>query len=228
MSLTTIPFNEAVTGRRTVYALNKKCPVDNKRIKEIVEAAVTHVPSAFNSQSARLVVLLKDDHEKFWDFVSEALKAIVPPAVFESSNARILGFKAAYGSVRNGSIGKPTIHIDIRLTKSQILFYEDREVISGLQAKMPQYAEKFPQWSEHTSAMHQFALWTAIEAEGAGANLQHYNPLPDEKAAAHWNLPKTWDLKAQLVFGGREADWESKLLNKTFEPLDKRAIFHGL
>lgn len=76
--------------------------------------------------------------------------------------------------------------------------------------------------------MHQFALWTALEAEGLGANLQHYNPLPDAKAAAQWNIPTTWDLKAQLVFGGREADWESKLLNKTFESVEKRAIFHGL
>jgi predicted oxidoreductase (fatty acid repression mutant protein) len=37
--------------------------------------------------------------------------------------------------------------------------------------------------------MHQFAAWTALEAEGLGANLQHYNPLPDQKASEIWNIP---------------------------------------
>ena len=63
------------------------------------------------------------------------------------------------------------------------------------------YSDKFPQWSEHTNAMHQYALWTTLEQEGLGANLQHYNPLIDEKVAATWGIPQTWSLKAQLVFG---------------------------
>jgi uncharacterized protein len=63
------------------------------------------------------------------------------------------------------------------------------------------YADKFPQWSEHTSAMHQYALWVAFEAEGLGCNLQHYNPLPDQKVSETWGVPLEWSLKAQLVFG---------------------------
>ena len=49
--------------------------------------------------------------------------------------------------------------------------------------------------------MHQYAVWTALEAEGLGANLQHYNPLIDSKVAAQWNIPSDWDLSGQLVFG---------------------------
>jgi predicted oxidoreductase (fatty acid repression mutant protein) len=56
---------------------------------------------------------------------------------------------------------------------SQILFFEEQTIIEDMKVKFAIYADKFPQWSEHTSAMHQFALWVALEAEGFGANLQH-------------------------------------------------------
>jgi uncharacterized protein len=109
----------------------------------------------------------------------------------------------------------------------QVLFYEDPEPIKNLQSKFPNYADKFPQWSEHTSAMHQYFLWTALEAEGFGANLQHYNPLPDQKAAAEWNIPLEWSLKAQLVFGGLDQGVREGLSEKSFEPIEKRLFIHG-
>lgn len=49
--------------------------------------------------------------------------------------------------------------------------------------------------------MTQHTIWTALSAEGLGANLQHYNPLIDSKVTAQWNVPETWELNAQLVFG---------------------------
>ena len=67
--------------------------------------------------------------------------------------------------------------------------------------KFPIYADKFPLWATQSDAMHQFALWTALEAEGLGCNIQHYNPLIDERVAKEWNVPKDWVLNAQLVFG---------------------------
>jgi len=93
-----------------------------------------------------------------------------------------------------------------------------------MQKQLPTYADKFPQWSEHTSAMHQYVLWTALEAEGFGANLQHYNPLVDLKVSAKWNVPKAWSLKAQLVFGGR-AQEPGPYPEK--EPLDQHLFVHG-
>jgi len=49
--------------------------------------------------------------------------------------------------------------------------------------------------------MHQFIVWTALEAEGLGCNLQHYQPGITEAVMAEWKIPETWALKAQLVFG---------------------------
>jgi predicted oxidoreductase (fatty acid repression mutant protein) len=71
--------------------------------------------------------------------------------------------------------------------------------------------------------MHQFALWVALEAEGFGANLQHYNPIVDQRAQQHFDIPLEWKLRAQLVFGGKAGEAGEK----RFEPLEKRVFVHG-
>ncbi|RMY51203.1 hypothetical protein D0865_06486 [Hortaea werneckii] len=202
----TMSFKDAIHLRRSIYALNKQSPIADTKIEEIVRTALKEVPSSFNSQSTRLVVLLKDDHDKFWDIVRDILKAHVPEDKWEHTGNRIKGFRGGYGT---------------------ILFYEDPEPIKALQTKLPTYADKFPTWSEHTSAMHQYMLWTALEAEGLGCNLQHYNPLPDQKASAEWKIPLEWSLKAQLVFGGVEEGAREGLKGKDEVPMEKRLFVHG-
>ena len=54
-------------------------------------------------------------------------------------------------------------------------------------------------------------LWCALEAEGCGANLQHYNPVIDQKAKSHWHVPQEWTLIGQLVFGGYEKGTMQKI-----------------
>lgn len=92
-------FKDAVVHRRTVYQLTQKSPIDDSKIKQIAEAAVKHVPSSFNSQSTRIVVLLKEEHNKFWGIVESILKGIVPEDSWGHTAQRINGFKSAYGSV---------------------------------------------------------------------------------------------------------------------------------
>lgn len=58
------------------------------------------MPSSFNSQSARLVVLLKEEHTKFWDIVTDILKTLVPEDAWEHTGQRLSGFQNAYGTVR--------------------------------------------------------------------------------------------------------------------------------
>lgn len=75
--------------------------------------------------------------------------------------------------------------------------------------------------------MHQYALWTALETEGFGCNLQHYNPLPDQKVSETWNVPLDWSLKAQLVFGAPQEGAREKLSEKNQQPLSERLFIHG-
>lgn len=71
--------------------------------------------------------------------------------------------------------------------------------------------------------MHQYALWCALEAEGLGANLQHYNPIIDQKVAKAWSVPESWVLRAEMVIGGRVAEAGEK----TFKPVEERFLVHG-
>ncbi|KAK4561344.1 putative nitroreductase [Recurvomyces mirabilis] len=206
MTHDSLTFKEAIENRRSIYQLTKKSPIDDKKIKEIAELVVKQVPSSFNSQSSRVVVLLNEHHDKFWQIVTDILKAHVPEDKWEHTGQRLGGFSGGYGTA---------------------LFYEAPEPVKKLQTNFPQYADKFPQWSEHTSAMHQYAMWVALEAEGFGCNLQHYNPLPDQKASAEWNIPLEWSLKAQLVFGGVADGAREGLQAKEQQPLEERLFVHG-
>ncbi|MDF2542953.1 MAG: hypothetical protein K0S47_2671 [Herbinix sp.] len=190
-------FREAIENRRSFYVISKESPITDDEIKNIVEHAVKYVPSSFNSQSARAVVLLGEQHDKLWDITRETLRPIVPEESFGSTNEKMNAFQNGYGTV---------------------LFFEDQAVVSGLQEQFSLYKDNFPVWSLQSSGMLQFVVWTALEDAGLGASLQHYNPLIDDQVKAQWNLPENWKLLAQMPFGKPVAD-PSK---KSFLPLEDR------
>lgn len=195
-------FFEAVRDRRSIYNLSKESPISDALLREMISNAVKHVPSAFNSQSGRVVLLLRDHHDRFWNMVEEVLRKEVPEEKFSQTEEKIGSFRNGYGT---------------------ILFFEDQEVVEELQHKFPLYAERFGQWSQHSSGMLQFILWTGLEAEGLGASLQHYSNLVEDDVKKEWSLPLKWHLIAQMPFGTptKEPD------EKEFKPLDKRIRFFG-
>lgn len=93
-------FIDAAKERRSIYELNKNSPIPDSKIVDIVKTAADYVPSAFNSQSTRLVTLLGKEHEVFWDQVHDVLKPVVPEEKWADSKGRLDGFRAAYGTVR--------------------------------------------------------------------------------------------------------------------------------
>lgn len=190
-------LQQAAELRRSIYALNKDLPISAEQIDDIVKHAVKHTPSSFNSQSSRLVVLHGAEHEKLWELTKDALRAIVPAESFEPTENKLNMFKAAAGTV---------------------LLFEDMSVVEGLQAQFPAYADNFPIWADHANAMIQYALWTTLATVQVGANLQHYNPVIDEAVAKTWQIPTTWKLRAQLVFGGIAAPAGEK----TYAPVEER------
>ena len=93
-------FLDAIKDRRSYYQLNKESPKSDKEIVELVNQLVLNVPSSFNSQSSRLVVLLNQEHEKFWEITKDVLKPQVPEEQYKSgTEPKLNGFKAAYGTV---------------------------------------------------------------------------------------------------------------------------------
>ncbi|MBD8136813.1 nitroreductase [Bacillus sp. AFS026049] len=194
-------FYTAIKDRRSYYGINKEVQVSDEKIKEIVEFAVKHTPSAFNSQSSRLVVLTGSAHDKLWDITTQALRKAVGEGDFSGTQQKMDSFKAGYGS---------------------ILFFEDESVVKSLQEQFATYADNFPIWSQQTSGMHQLVVWTALEAEGLGATLQHYNPLIDDEVKKEWNVPSNWKLIAQMPFGNPTAQPG----DKEFKPLEDRIKFY--
>jgi hypothetical protein len=88
-------------ARRSYYPLSKDLAITPARVQEIVKDLLDHVPSSFNSQSNRAVVLFGAEHEKLWDITTEILKAIVPAEAWESTGGKMAMFKGAAGTVRS-------------------------------------------------------------------------------------------------------------------------------
>ena len=173
-------FQEAVKARRSIYKLGREIPVLQSEIIAAVERMTKDIPTPFNMQSARIVVTMLDHHENVWHITKSALKSILPPLKFAETEAKLNGFEAAYGT---------------------ILFFESSNMIKAMQDQFPTYKDNFPGWAMQANGMLQFAIWTALEDLGLGVNLQHYNPLIDEDIRKIFDLPDSWDLVAQMVFG---------------------------
>ncbi|MDE5678320.1 MAG: nitroreductase family protein [Phocaeicola sp.] len=193
-------FKEALKARRTYYRIDNKSTLSNAEIKDLLNVVVEFVPSAFNSQTTRVVLLTNRAHKKLWNIVKETLRKQIPADVFGKTEEKIDGsFACGYGT---------------------ILFFEDMSIIRSLQEHFPVYQENFPIWAEQTDAMHQLAVWTLLEDVGMGASVQHYNPLIDEEVRAAWHLPADWKLVAQMPFGTPLA----RPGIKEVMPLDKRVF----
>ena len=178
-------FQEAVTNRRSIYKLGRNIPVLQSQIMATIERMAKDVPSPFNMQSSRVVVTMLDHHENVWDITKSALEKVVSEEDFAATEEKIDGFAAGYGT---------------------ILFYEESDTIYEMQKKFPIYADNFPIWAAQSNGMLQFAIWTALEDLGLGVNIQHYNMLIDEDTKKIFDIPGSWDLVAQMVFGEKLED----------------------
>jgi len=190
-------FASAMIGRRTIYAIGDEEIVHPQTIVEIVQTAVRHVPSAFNNQSQRAVVLFGEHHRKVWSMALNAVKPLTPPENLPATSQKIAGFAAGYGTV---------------------LYFDETSVTEGLMKAYPLYSRNFPIWAEQANGMLQFAVWSLLEAEGLGASLQHYSPLIDDEVRQAFDIPVSWRLIAQMPFGKPLAPAGEK----EFTPINER------
>ena len=194
-------FYSAIKERRSFYDITPESRVSDERIEEVIGDAVLHSPSAFNSQSARVVLLLGEHHKKLWEITMEELRRVVPAERFQSTKEKIDSFSNGYGSV---------------------LFFDDETIVKGLQEKFPIYKANFPIWAEQANGMLQYLIWTSLVIEGFGASLQHYNPLIDNVVKKQWDISESWKLTAQMPFGvpaGPPGE-------KTYLPMEERLMVY--
>lgn len=182
-------FYNAVEERRSIYALGKNVSLSEDKIEGLIEHAVLHAPSAFNSQTGRVLVLFGESHDKVWDITMEALRKIVPAGSFSSTEEKINSFKAGYGTV---------------------VYFEEQDTIKSLQENFALYKDNFPVWSEQGTAILQYVIWTSLSIEGIGASLQHYNEVIEEDFRKEFNIPTSWKMTCQMPFGSIEAPAREK------------------
>jgi predicted oxidoreductase (fatty acid repression mutant protein) len=132
---------ELAKARRTIYNLGKNSPVPDSKIEEVVNAAIQHIPSSFNTQSTRLVVLLHAEHERLWEIVIDTFMQLVQSGAVPETTWKNQTLPKLQG-MKNG-VGT-------------ILFYEDPAHIKPFSEKFATYKAHFQPWAEHSNAMHQY------------------------------------------------------------------------
>jgi len=175
----------AVAERRSIYKLSSESTISEERIEELIQKVLVSTPSAFNTQSTRIVLLLANEHQKLWDIVRAAVKPFLSSEQVQATEAKLASFQGSYGT---------------------ILFFEDPTTFDHLQA-FKLYADKFESWRDQTNGMHQVLLWTALDSEGMGANVQHYNPLIDDEVKKNVAGRHPDPVEAHLPDGHWQAGW---------------------
>ena len=93
-------FLSSIHERRSVYSITNTSPIPKNKIVALIEMLLEDVPSAFNCQSARVVVLFEQAHKNFWDIVMRTLRERVPAEKFAPTEAKINSFAAGYGTIQ--------------------------------------------------------------------------------------------------------------------------------
>lgn len=179
MSISDVSLKDVLINRRSIRVLGKDPKVTKEWLKPIVEA-VEYVPSAFNMQTGKMIILLDESHEKLWDIVAAALEAKIGKERMGPTQEKLNGFKGGNGT---------------------ILYFEDKEKVGEMAEQFKSYKEHFNNWSEQGNGILQSAMWFALTAEGLGASIQHYNPLIGEEVRTAFDVPETWVLRGQMPFG---------------------------
>ncbi|WP_278558486.1 nitroreductase family protein [Limosilactobacillus vaginalis] len=178
-------FNKLTAQRRSIYALGDQLTNSPEEIYDLIITAIKNSPTAFNSQTVRAVVLFGKSSDKVWDIVEAALKEVVKdPQAFAKTQQKIASFRAGFGTV---------------------LFLTETDTVHELEKQFPAYADNFADWAEQGIGGAQQAVWTALAEQQIGASLQHYNPLIDDAIHQAFNLPDSWQLRAEMPFGSIEA-----------------------
>lgn len=171
-------YLDAIKARRSQYSLTNKIKVPKEKVVEVVKEGIKHTPSPYNIQSTRAMILFGENHKKLWAIVKEVLLEKIGAERFTRSEKKIdKSFLSAYGTV---------------------LFFVDEAEIKENAEKI---SENFYGWASESAGMAQINVWTGLSDLGLGANIQHYNPLIDEKVKASFDIPTNWKLISQMPFG---------------------------
>lgn len=174
-------YREAMEARRSIRTLSRDANVGREEVVALIEQALTWVPSGYNMQAVRLLLLTGREHQRFWNESFETLMQGKDEAARAKTRKKFDGFAGGMGTV---------------------LFFDDMDTLARIQAENPKYASTMEEWMYHGQGMMQYGIWTGLVDLGLAVCIQHYNPIVDTLVAVNWNVPEHWTLRAQMPFGG--------------------------
>lgn len=176
-------FKQVIKNRRSIYALGNNSEYSIEEIVLSIRETQKDVPSAFNSQTTRLVILNGEANTKFWDLILEVQENVLDQATWDFMSPIMHGAKNGIGTV---------------------LFFEDRDAV----AKMPTVGQRTEAYKQNNSANSQYGVWLALAEMNLGGSLQHFNigyeQGFDKAIREMFNLPDSYELIAQMPFGSIE------------------------
>lgn len=172
---------ELFAKRHSFYEINNQLPIQASEMISLIKKSLQLYPSPYNSQSARIIALMGDKHLAFWELVKQELLKSATQDKFDGINKRISSFAKGFGT---------------------LLYFIETDIVQKQEQQMPLYAINFKNWAYQSNAILQFMIWSALADYNIGASLQHYNPLINNAVYKTFDLPKTWELTAQMPFGG--------------------------
>jgi hypothetical protein len=94
-------FTDLIKVRRTHYSLSDTLPIDKEKVTSLIGELIQAVPSAYNSQSNRAVVLFGEQHTELWDRLATVVEERTPQKQWgEYTSKRFSGFRGGAGTVR--------------------------------------------------------------------------------------------------------------------------------
>lgn len=174
-------FLEIANKRRTQYMIGGEANHSIEEIAAELAKVVTASPSAFNSQTTRLVIVSEAANQKVWEIIDRTQKEILDEGMYNY-------FKGVFDTAKN-AVGT-------------VLFFEDRQT---LEEKVTTTPERRELYKEQNAAIAEYAAWLHLAELGYGANLQHFNigfqQGFDRSIKEALDLPDHWELNAQMPFG---------------------------
>lgn len=156
-----------VRRRRSVRKLAYG-PVSDETIRTILDAG-RWSPSSANTQPVRVVVL-KERHKEFWDFVEQTLKAKLQGEQLERALNRLPGYRSGVFT---------------------LVFYEDTTIANNKPAAANEKVWKG--FAIQAMGIVQANVWNAIAAAGLAASNQHINYQIEEELRHFLGVPETWE-----------------------------------
>ena len=82
-------YLDALKKRRTQYSLGRNLSASKEELASLIQEAIKHSPSSFNSQSSRAVVLFGAESDKLWNLALEEVCKVAPAEGFDKTEAKL-------------------------------------------------------------------------------------------------------------------------------------------